>query len=92
MNRVSIIGSITANGGIAAEVGASVSISGVVSVGAVKRADYPTYTGEVTVTPKARAQTVLATAQTVLASDITVLEIPYSEVDNISGTTVTIGE
>lgn len=52
--------------------------------------DGPPYAGEVTVTPKAEAQT-LPTKNTTLREDITIESIPYREVENEFGTTVIIG-
>lgn len=48
------------------------------------------YTGAYTVTPKPAAQR-LATRQKRMTDDVTVQAIPYYEVSNESGTTVTIG-
>lgn len=50
------------------------------------------YTGEYTVTPKAHEQTVLQTKRKLMLNDVTVLEVPYFETSNISGTTVYIAE
>lgn len=48
------------------------------------------YTGEYTVTPKAREGTTLKTKDKVMAKDVNVLEIPYYDVSNESGTTIFI--
>lgn len=48
------------------------------------------YTGAYTVTPKMMEQR-LATKQKRMTDDVTVQAIPYYEVSNESGTTVTIG-
>lgn len=52
--------------------------------------ELPYYPGPYEVTPKINQQ-VLPTAYKSMSKDVQVLEIPYSEVHNISGTTVTIG-
>lgn len=52
---------------------------------------YGEYTGEYVVTPKAFKLQTLPTTDKVLKQDVTVLEIPYMEVHNVTGTTVTIG-
>lgn len=48
------------------------------------------YEGDYTVTPKAHEQTVLATKRKYMNDDVTVLEVPYFETSNESGTTVYI--
>lgn len=53
---------------------------------------YPSYEGETVVIPKAFEAQVLETANKTVYDDITVLEIPYTEVSNVSGGfTVSIG-
>lgn len=47
------------------------------------------YTGEYIVTPKVNAQ-YLDTDNKLMTDDVTVLEIPYSEVSNQYGTTISI--
>lgn len=47
--------------------------------------DYEEYTGETTVTPKVKEQTILPTAGKVLNDDITVTEVPVSIVTSPSG-------
>lgn len=50
-----------------------------------------TYKGEYEVVPRVNKQ-VLETKNKTMTDDVTVLEIPYSEVDNLSGgQTITIG-
>lgn len=52
----------------------------------------PAYTGITTVIPKAFESTVLQTANKSVFDNIEVLEIPYTEISNLSGgTTVSIG-
>ena len=54
--------------------------------------EYPVYTGEVIVTPKAFEEQVLGTQFKTVVEDITIREIPYTEVSNPSGgNTVNIG-
>ena len=48
-----------------------------------------TYTGEYIVTPNVFVQT-LDTNNKLMTDDVTVLEIPYSEVSNLYGTTISI--
>lgn len=48
------------------------------------------YTGDYTVTPKAREGTTLKTKDKVMTKDVNVLEIPYFDVSNESGTTIYI--
>ena len=50
---------------------------------------YPVYEGDYIVTPKVFEQS-LETADHLMEDDVTVLEIPYAEVSNPHGTTVTI--
>lgn len=52
--------------------------------------ELPYYTGNYEVVPKVTEQK-LPTAKKSMAKDVTVLEIPFEEVHNITGTTVTIG-
>lgn len=52
--------------------------------------DYPWYTGETEVTPKAHSATVLETENKIMPSDVTVIKIPYHETSNQSGKTVYI--
>ena len=52
--------------------------------------EYPTYEGPYIVTPLAFVEQTLDTNQKLMDDDVTVLEIPYAEVSNIHGTTVTI--
>lgn len=52
--------------------------------------ELPYYTGSYEVKPRIVEQ-VLPTAKKSMAKDLTVLEIPYEEVHNVTGTTVTIG-
>lgn len=50
------------------------------------------YEGEYIITPKPNEATVLETANKRMTDNVTVLEIPYSEVDNLAGgQTITIG-
>lgn len=51
--------------------------------------DVEPYTGEYVLTPKTTAQTI-DTAKKRMTDDVTVLEIPYAETSNESGTTVVI--
>lgn len=51
----------------------------------IVQCDYPVYTGETSVTPKANEQTILETNEKVLMSDITVFEVPYFQVSNPQG-------
>lgn len=48
------------------------------------------YEGDYTVTPKAHEATILATNGKIMTDDVTVVEIPYYETSNISGSTVYI--
>lgn len=48
------------------------------------------YQGSYVVTPKANSQTVLETKGKTMSDDVTVVEIPYYETSNISGSTVYI--
>lgn len=48
------------------------------------------YTGDYTVTPSASSDIVLETRTKLMSDDVTVFEIPYDEVSNQYGTTVTI--
>ena len=48
------------------------------------------YSGAYTVTPKAHEQTVLPTTGLLMLDDVTVVEIPYYETSNVSGSTVYI--
>ena len=50
-----------------------------------------TYEGPYTVTPHVSNNQVLPTNDLVMSDDVTVFKIPYAEVSNISGKTVTIG-
>lgn len=50
---------------------------------------YPVFEGPYVVIPKTEDQ-VLATNKHVMTDDVTVKEIPYAEVSNVYGTTVTI--
>lgn len=52
----------------------------------------PEYTGDYLVTPKAFERTRLPTNGLVMRDDVTVVEIPYFETSNISGTTVFIAD
>lgn len=56
----------------------------------IKDTDIPIYSGPYIVTPRAYEQ-VLATADKIMNDDVTVQEIPYTEVSNLSGITVSIG-
>lgn len=58
-------------------------------IGEVYQIDRDPYTGEYVVTPQTYEQ-YLYTRGLVMQDDVTVLEIPYAEVANIYGTTVTI--
>lgn len=49
------------------------------------------YDGPYTVIPKAFQNQTLETENLMMTSDVLVTEIPYSEVSNISGLTITIG-
>lgn len=51
--------------------------------------DIPEYAGPYTVIPKRTAQE-LATSGRMMKDDVTVREIPYAEMPNVHGTTVTI--
>ena len=51
---------------------------------------HPHYRGEYIVTPLAWEETILETDGKVMDNDVTVLEVPYAEVSNLHGTTVTI--
>lgn len=50
----------------------------------------PPYTGEYTVTPRARQQVVLDTQGKRMSEDVTVLKVPYYETGNLYGDTVYI--
>lgn len=52
--------------------------------------DIPVYKGDYVVTPKANSETVLQTSGYMMQNNVTVVEIPYAEVSNIYGTTVSI--
>ena len=47
--------------------------------------DYPLYSGQYTVTPKAKESQVLPTAKTVLLNDVTVKKVPLYQTSNTSG-------
>ena len=51
---------------------------------------YDPYRGPYEVTPLAHRETILETKDKNMADDVTVFEIPYHEVSNEHGTTVTI--
>ena len=53
--------------------------------------DVPKYEGDYIVTPRAHEEVVLDTDNKLMTDDVTVLEIPYYETSNLSGTTVYIG-
>lgn len=53
-------------------------------VSVIHSCDLPIYDGDYIVTPKAEEQE-LETANKILTDNVTVLEIPYTEVSNISG-------
>ena len=48
------------------------------------------YDGEYIVTPKAWEETLLETKNKVLTDNVRVLEVPYDEISNSTGTTVVI--
>ena len=48
------------------------------------------YEGDYTVTPKAHEATILPTTGKTMTNDVTVIEIPYYETSNVSGSTVYI--
>lgn len=52
--------------------------------------DYDPYLGPYTVIPKAWVDQVLLTKDKNMTDDVTVTEVPYTEVSNIYGTTVSI--
>ena len=51
----------------------------------------PYYKGETIVKPKPRKEQTLETANKSMRENVLVLEIPYTEVHNLNGTTVIIG-
>lgn len=51
---------------------------------------YDPYEGDYIVTPKAWIEQVLETKDKTMTDDVTVLEVPYTEVSNLHGTTVNI--
>ena len=51
----------------------------------------PNYTGPYTVIPKVKQDQTLNTKDKSMVDDVVVLEIPYEEVHNVTGTTFTIG-
>ena len=51
----------------------------------------PYYEGETIVKPKPRKEQTLETANKSMRENVLVLEIPYTEVHNLNGTTVIIG-
>ena len=82
LNVANISGTIGPNASLAGGIGTK-HISGRVSISSGGSA-YPIYTGEIVVTPSASEQS-LETAHKVLLDDVTVLQIPYTEVSNLSG-------
>lgn len=52
----------------------------------------PEYTGDYIVTPRAYARTRLPTNGLVMRDDVTVIEIPYYETSNVTGTTIYIAD
>ena len=77
--------SISLDGNIVS--GKKLELSGKIICGGSR--DYPKYHGEYVVIPKTYAQ-YLDTDNKVMEDDVTVTEIPYAEVGNIYGVTVTI--
>lgn len=62
------------------------------ALAAAGASEWPVYTGETEVLPRAHARSILPTAHRSMASDITVLEVPYWETGNDSGITVYIAQ
>lgn len=60
--------------------------------GEISSLDYPTYSGENVVYPKAFRDTILETSGHKLNNDIVVKEVPYFETSNQNGTTVYIAK
>ena len=54
--------------------------------------EYPWYTGDTEVIPRAHSAVVLETANKIMPSDVTVIKIPYYETSNQSGKTVYIAD
>ena len=81
LNAENISGNIGINGSLSGNIG-SRHISG--STVITRSYDFPVYTGDTTVIPKAIEQ-VLETNHKTVIDDITVLGIPYTEVSNLSG-------
>lgn len=52
----------------------------------------PEYTGDYIVTPRAYERTRLPTNGLVMRDDVTVIEIPYYETSNVTGTTIYIAD
>lgn len=79
-NNVSLSGALTTS---------SYDLSGNVISNAVTIRVMPIYEGEYIVTPRTTVQ-YLDTDNKMMTDDVTVLEIPYSEVSNLYGTTISI--
>lgn len=78
-NKVALVGNIAA--------GEKIELRGKIICGGSR--DFPKYHGEYVVIPKTYAQ-YLDTDNKIMEDDVTVTEIPYAEVGNIYGVTVTI--
>ena len=85
---------LTIDGMISNTVQISADMSGVVGLSAEISIPDQTggvpYEGDYTVTPKAHEATILPTTGKTMTNDVTVIEIPYYETSNVSGSTVYI--
>ena len=75
---------------ITAEISTDKKISANISDVKIISGDSELYAGEYTVTPKANESTKLQTKDKLMADDVSILEIPYYDVSNESGTTIFI--
>ena len=71
-------------------IGSAINLSGEVICNIVtKSTEYPHYTGTYNVIPKTSEQQ-LNTKDFIMDNNVSIEEIPYSEVSNLYGTTITI--
>lgn len=82
LNVENISGSIGVNRSVSGNIGTK-HITGTASITRVY--ELPIYDGETVITPKASEEQILDTARKTVLDDIIVLEIPYTEVSNLSG-------
>lgn len=80
---IGLKGSLTSNEGL----GGKLTVGDIIINGG-----YDFYSGEYEVLPKANENTILPTKNKILEENVIVLDIPYYEVSNTTGTTIYIGK